>query len=238
MACQSKIVVREHSVHQQVKFTLQWTVEGILLHRYDTAMMLNAGVTMAELGMTDWVGRWRTGLQVCRVDPEHPGVDGYSLAAYLFLTDMDLESRSYTGPHTIRAGCQISVATGKTMRQIVSPTDWLSTRLSNTATSHGRHKVISHRDLFDKLEDDSITVTLDVSVETTVDSFRVRSRPLNHELYRQQFCQRLTDLLHGHPEQHPADFVIRSRDGQNFSVHRFLLMAHSPVFAAMLTHDS
>ncbi|XP_055354435.1 speckle-type POZ protein-like [Paramacrobiotus metropolitanus] len=57
------------------------------------------------------------------------------------------------------------------------------------------------------------------------------------EIYRQQFCRRLTEMHH-EPDLHPADFVIRSSEGTDFPVHRCILATHSPVFAAMLAHDS
>ncbi|XP_055347366.1 TD and POZ domain-containing protein 4-like [Paramacrobiotus metropolitanus] len=50
------------------------------------------------------------------------------------------------------------------------------------------------------------------------------------------FLNRQMELLHSRNNHH-ADFVLRSSDGHKFPVHRFQLAAHSPVFAAMLSHD-
>ncbi|XP_055348904.1 speckle-type POZ protein B-like [Paramacrobiotus metropolitanus] len=53
-----------------------------------------------------------------------------------------------------------------------------------------------------------------------------------------KFLQRLIDGYHSQQHKQTADFIIRSRDGTEFHAHRYLLMAQSPVFAAMLTHNS
>ncbi|XP_055347442.1 speckle-type POZ protein homolog [Paramacrobiotus metropolitanus] len=238
MHSKSNIVVRESTAHQQITFTLQWTIEGFLLHLYDTGTMFNAGITMVELGMNHSQGRWRIGLQPCHVDPEHPGMDGFSLAAYLYLTDTDLESKSFTGQQTFLAGCRISLATGRSMVQIVPPTELLTIRFGSADSSYGAGKLISHRDLTSQLLDDCITVTMDVSLETGAETFHILNREPDQAIYRQQFCNRLADMFSAETNLQSADFTICSSEGQSFSVHRLLLMAFSPVFSAMLTHDS
>lgn len=35
-----------------------------------------------------------------------------------------------------------------------------------------------------------------------------------------------------------SDFVVKTRDGQEFKVHKAMLAARSPVFSAMLEHDN
>ncbi|XP_055347357.1 protein maternal effect lethal 26-like [Paramacrobiotus metropolitanus] len=75
-------------------------------------------------------------------------------------------------------------------------------------------------------------------MQTNSGSQRVRQMPLDPQSYQRKFYQRQTEYLCSILPQHAADFVIRSSNGEEFPVSRYLLMAHSPVFAAMLTHDS
>ncbi|XP_055351599.1 speckle-type POZ protein-like [Paramacrobiotus metropolitanus] len=53
----------------------------------------------------------------------------------------------------------------------------------------------------------------------------------------QDFRRRQMEMYRAGPQPY-TDFLLRSSDGREFRVHRFLLAAHSPVFLAMLTHDS
>ncbi|XP_055339500.1 protein maternal effect lethal 26-like [Paramacrobiotus metropolitanus] len=52
------------------------------------------------------------------------------------------------------------------------------------------------------------------------------------------FVRRQQEWLASEQHRRNADFILRSNDGKKFPAHKFLLMAHSPVFAAMLTHDT
>ncbi|XP_055347427.1 speckle-type POZ protein-like [Paramacrobiotus metropolitanus] len=111
-------------------------------------------------------------------------------------------------------------------------------KFCSSTEPRGGLKIISHRDLLEKIQDDTITVIMDVVVELKSETFRSYTIQPDAEVYRQRFCQRLASVVSGDAAQRTTDFVIRSNDGQDFRVHRCLLMVHSPVFAAMLTHDS
>ncbi|XP_055339085.1 speckle-type POZ protein-like [Paramacrobiotus metropolitanus] len=191
---------------------------------------------MEELCVSNCDGRWRIGVRSCRVDPNN--ASDKTLAAYLYLTDTNLDSKSYTGPKQFPAGFRISVSTGKSMTEIFSHKDPYTRTFCNGQTAWGSHKIIPHADFSEKIQDDSITIVLDATVEITSETFRVYTLQPHQEVYRQKFCQRLVGMLPGKPAQHSADFVIRSCDGQEFPMHRCLLMAQSPVFAAMLTHNT
>ncbi|XP_055347461.1 speckle-type POZ protein-like [Paramacrobiotus metropolitanus] len=78
---------------------------------------------------------------------------------------------------------------------------------------------------------------INVIVEIKSETFRVCTMQPDPNVYRHQFCQRQAGIL-AKVDQHTTDFVIRSSDGQEFPVHRWLLMAHSPVFVAMLSRNT
>ncbi|XP_055347359.1 speckle-type POZ protein-like [Paramacrobiotus metropolitanus] len=88
------------------------------------------------------------------------------------------------------------------------------------------------------IKDDMITIIMDVTIYKQPTTVTVVPPVLPmRALSSKEFLNRQVALSCSGRDNH-SDFVLRSSDGKLFPVHGFLLMAHSPVFEAMLSHDS
>ncbi|XP_055354878.1 speckle-type POZ protein-like [Paramacrobiotus metropolitanus] len=166
-----------------------------------------------------------------------------SLGVFLALTDDDCTR--FTGQQEISAEFDLSVYSGKATSTLLQKGSTKAT-FTKKLTEVGFDKLVLHTQLFDAednsktLRDDYITITANVLMYTKPNIVRL-PETANSLKRRQTFAanhlQRQANLFASEKHAFATDFILYSNDGQEFRTSRFLLMAHSPVFAAMLTHD-
>ncbi|XP_055348962.1 speckle-type POZ protein-like [Paramacrobiotus metropolitanus] len=93
-----------------------------------------------------------------------------------------------------------------------------------------------------RIEDDCVTFLIDAAAYPEAKHVRVLEPNIPTafagERNLSKFLNRQIDSYRSEHHQQTADFFVRSKDGIEFPAHRFVLMAQSPFFAVMLTHDS
>ncbi|XP_055348964.1 uncharacterized protein LOC129595858 [Paramacrobiotus metropolitanus] len=239
---------------EQVPFTVAWTIENFSTYEGRTGLMYSDGITLAEMGFDgSYQGRWRMVIDTChKYKDRYTKEDVECWAASLCMTDTSIHSRRYTWPHVLDATFKITMTTGRTTQTLMKTYCWdeAAGQTSSSRSSNDYKWNIVHS--YDercfryhkrtKIEDDCVTFTITAVLHR--DSRRVRvvepAIPRAHEESKcvSKFLHRQIDGYRSQQHQKTADFVIRSQEGTEFHAHRYLLMAQSPIFAAMLTHNS
>ncbi|XP_055352317.1 speckle-type POZ protein homolog [Paramacrobiotus metropolitanus] len=166
------------------------------------------------------------------------------------LTDTELSSRVYTGNHAVAAAYTIRATTGDTTENVLRAWDgifrpvplWASSTESNYEwiilfALDGRSQSWKKPDAQDTYVTLKIDATLYEEPKSIRENLTLPRAPdtlqlASNVLYRQMDGSR--NVQH----KQTGDFILRSKKGTEFPAHRFILMSQSPVFAAMLTHDT
>ncbi|XP_055347355.1 speckle-type POZ protein-like [Paramacrobiotus metropolitanus] len=137
------------------------------------------------------------------------------------------------------------ILTGKATQTIISEMPEISPVKTFTLTVNlrGFAACLDHDHVFGAgaskpLKDDTITIVVEARMYTGTGTVQKPAPASFFSSKLDNFVKRYTDMLKSEHFRSTTDFTLQSVDGTEFRVHRFQLMAHSPVFAAMLTHDS
>ncbi|XP_055347353.1 speckle-type POZ protein-like [Paramacrobiotus metropolitanus] len=240
-------IVKDRTSHNSIPFSLEWTIQDFNLYRTTCTLLHSPGITASELGINSFAGRFRIGICPC-VTVE----TGRYVSAFLTLTDADAKSKAYTGTTEVNVTFTISATTGNAMDVHIGapPTPPTICSFYSPGSSYGHHTFVSHAQLFGTstavglLKDDVVTFRIEVTIYGTdptgapeAKTVRLSKVESPVSLCYGDFRRRQMDEYRAAPSLY-TDFILRTSDGQEFPVNRFLLAAHSPVFSAMLTHDS
>ncbi|XP_055350565.1 protein maternal effect lethal 26-like [Paramacrobiotus metropolitanus] len=245
---------------QPVRFALELTLEKFsasIETKDRSTRILSSGITMAELGLTDLQGRWRLDVRPCWFSPEDP--ENVYFGCYVNFVGQDAgcsQCKSFA-TDTVHATYQLSISTGKIAPQVLKASGWHKTlEFSDRNPTWGKSKLCSHELLFGspngrrgKLKDDTITVKADVvfnywqrNIEKVylsnnggIDS--VRANVSDHQKFENAMKRQLEHFRNSSAQKGTHDFCLESSDGQQFYTDMCILMAHSVVFEAMLSHD-
>ncbi|XP_055347354.1 speckle-type POZ protein-like [Paramacrobiotus metropolitanus] len=241
------IVVKDCSSHDAVHFVLHWTIRDFTLYKGTQKWINSPGITLLELGVKSFTGRFRISVNPC-VKADN---NSQYVGVYLKLTDAEENSTAYNGPAKVYVASRISGTTGNAMDvEINQPVKTPLRYLYSPGSSSGWETFVSYAQLFGTatepglLKDDVVAFKIEATMygSGTAEVPEVKNVRLSKieppaTLCYQDFRRRQMEMYRAEIQLF-CDFLLRSSDGREFRVHRFLLAAHSPVFLAMLTHDS
>ncbi|XP_055347358.1 speckle-type POZ protein-like [Paramacrobiotus metropolitanus] len=236
-------LIKDESNRTSVPFTLEWTIQNVATYKTDPRRMFSTGTTLRAMGLSEYAARWRISFKCGYQSLDRPEATYFS--AFLALTDEDVQSQGYTGPKEIQAQYRLKVLTGKVNKVTIYEMAAKSAirTFSSALCLWGYPTLLNHEDVFGKgatkaLQDDTITIVVDAAMFTGTETVQKPAPEYLLSSKLDEFVKRHTDMLKSEHFRSTTDFTLQSVDGTEFRVHRFQLMTHSPVFAAMLTHDS
>ncbi|XP_055350253.1 speckle-type POZ protein-like [Paramacrobiotus metropolitanus] len=241
MTTQRHIVISEQTDQKIAHFTLKWTFDHFASYRNDAITWYNSGITMAELGFDEPMqGRWCIGIKPCHTvaDWVWPAESRF-LGIALGFVDSTGEV-AYNGPRQLHAEFHVRLTTGEGSTLLHEQHDAAVFLRGQNVWRNDcfirQDRLLGTRWRAGLIRDNLITVVMDIKMHDQPHVIRIPELAVT-SLCTKAFLQRQRECWQSEQHRDLADFVLRANDGTVFRTHRFLLAAHSPVFAAMFTHD-